>query len=122
MKSGYKFESKRRPNGQARQYQVQYQNAKNCALERNIDWQFTYESWIEWWGNDIVNRGPYKGQLVMARNEDSGPYHPDNVYKSITSDNCSLGSLGKPKKPESIAKLKKSLAKYHAKRKEALTQ
>jgi len=108
MKSGYKFEAKRRPNGQARKYQGAYDNAKWCAKERGIDWQFTYETWEAWWGEDIINRGPKKGQLVMARNGDQGPYHPDNVRKKTASENCSEGQLGKPKSPEQIAKYRES--------------
>ena len=111
MRSGYKFESKRSPNGHARKFQCQYDNAKWCAKERNIEWQFTYDAWIEWWGEDIINRGPYKGQLVMARTGDTGPYHPDNVYKSTTSDNCRLPQLGRPKSHEQIAKYKTTMAK-----------
>lgn len=89
-----------------RQYHYQYHNARYCAKERGIDWQFTYDTWIEWWGDDIVNRGPYKGQLVMARNGDIGPYHPDNVHKKTASENCREGQLGKPKSAEHIAKVK----------------
>jgi hypothetical protein len=77
----------RNPRGQAKQYYVQYANARRCAKERNIEWQFTYDTWIEWWGTDIANRGCRKGQLVMARNGDIGPYHPDNVRKTTCNDN-----------------------------------
>jgi hypothetical protein len=88
MRSGYKFEAKRSPNGHARKYQTQYDNAKYHAIHiRNIDWQFTYDTWVEWWGEDITKRGPYKGQLVMARNGDIGPYHPDNVHKVTSTEN-----------------------------------
>lgn len=87
MKSGYKFESKRSPNGQARKYQGQYDNAKWCAKERGIDWKFTYDTWIEWWGEDFALRGCRSNQLVMARNGDTGPYHPDNVHKVTAREN-----------------------------------
>ena len=102
---GYKFESKRRPNGQPKPYRGHYHNARSCAKERGIDWQFTYDTWIEWWGDDIVNRGPHKGQLVMARNGDIGPYHPDNVHKKTAAENCREGQLGKPKSAEHTAKI-----------------
>jgi hypothetical protein len=88
-----------------------YNCQKTHAKIRGIEWHFTFESWLEWWGEDIVNRGPYKGQLVMARYNDIGPYHPDNVYKSTTSDNCRLPQLGKPKSAESIAKAKETKSK-----------
>lgn len=69
---------------------------RNGAKYRGIEWHFTFESWLEWWGDDIVNRGPYKGQLVMARYGDTGPYHPDNVRKAFAEENCSEGNKGIP--------------------------
>lgn len=74
-----------------------YRNAKRCAQERNIEWHFTYDTWIEWWGDDIVNRGTKKGQLVMARYGDKGPYHPDNVRKATKHENNTEAHLGKIK-------------------------
>ena len=64
-----------------------YNNAKRCAKDRNIDWQFTLESWINWWGVDIENRGCRKGQLVMARYNDIGSYNPSNVFKTTCEEN-----------------------------------
>ena len=79
---------------------------------RNIDWHFTYESWLEWWGDDIVNRGNKSGQLVMARKGDIGPYHPDNVVKITCNENHSqshqngLGWIkGSKHSPEALAKI-----------------
>lgn len=77
----------RRKRGDPKPYYNQYYNAYTCAKERNIDWQFTYDTWEAWWGEDIAKRGPYKGQLVMARNGDVGAYHPDNVHKATSIDN-----------------------------------
>lgn len=64
-----------------------YHNHKARAKRRNIEWQFTLDSWIECWGADIEKRGRNKGQLVMARYNDQGPYHPDNVRKITTEEN-----------------------------------
>ena len=65
-------------------YNVQRQHAKR----RGIEWQFeSYEQWIEWWGEDIEKRGSRAGQLVMARYNDEGPYHPDNVRKLTVEEN-----------------------------------
>ena len=102
---------RRAPPGQARLYQGHYDNANQCAKIRNIDWQFTYDEWVAWWGDDIHRRGPYKHQLVMARNGDQGPYHPDNVHKKTASENCREGQIGKPKSAEQIAKYKATRAK-----------
>ena len=70
-------------------YNYQRANAKG----RNIEWQFTFESWLAWWGDDIVNRGLGKHQLVMCRKGDQGPYHPDNCYKASQSQNAKDASL-----------------------------
>ena len=74
------------------------------AKKRGIEWQFTYEEWINWWGDDIANRGPRKGQLVMARFNDSGPYHPNNVQKLTVEENVRDAQLGKPKSKEHTIK------------------
>jgi hypothetical protein len=66
-----------------------YYTQRTGARNRGIEWHFTYESWLEWWGTDIVNRGNRSGQLVMARMGDTGPYHPNNVQKITVNQNHS---------------------------------
>ena len=66
-----------------------YYTQKSGANARGIEWHFTYETWLEWWGDDIHNRGNKSGQLVMARKGDTGPYHPDNVIKITANENHS---------------------------------
>ncbi len=78
-------------------YNHEYHRQKDGAKRRNIDWQFTYDTWIEWWGDDIVNRGRNKGKLCMARNGDIGPYSITNCTKITHSENCSIGQKGIPK-------------------------
>ena len=78
-------------------YKTQYNTQKGNAKYRNIDWQFTYESWIELWGTDIDKRGKKKGSLCMARIGDEGPYHPDNCYKSLFEKNTFDAHYGKVK-------------------------
>ena len=58
------------------------------AAERGIDWLFTFETWLEFWGEDISKRGrlEYNG-LVMCRKGDIGPYSPANCYKASVADN-----------------------------------
>lgn len=82
-----------------------YHAQKYGAKRRNIDWQFTYDTWIEWWGEDIIKRGIRKGQLVMARYKDQGPYHPDNVCKITTEENIREAIKGRPKSEAHIAKM-----------------
>jgi len=68
------------------QYRL-FRSQRNSARSRKIEFQFTFEQWLAWWGDDIVNRGCRRGQLVMARLGDQGPYHPDNVRKLTMEDN-----------------------------------
>jgi len=84
-----------------------YKVQKSNAQQRGIDWHFTYDSWVEWWGDDIALRGKGKDKLVMARNNDTGPYHPDNVRKLYGWENCSEAHKGKPKSEEHRLHLRK---------------
>lgn len=99
----------RNPKGQAKQYYVQYANAKRCAKQRDIEWNFTYESWEAWWGTDIANRGCRKGQLVMARYKDQGPYHPDNVRKITCGENAKEAHTHMVFSPESREKIRQRM-------------
>jgi hypothetical protein len=71
-----------------------YWTQKHHAKDRGIDWQFTFDTWRDWWGDDIAKRGSKKGCLVMARHNDIGPYHPDNVRKATVEENISEGQIG----------------------------
>lgn len=71
-----------------KQYYQPYADQMFGAKKRGIDWQFTYDEWVNWWGDDITKRGPYRDQLVMARYNDEGAYHPNNCYKTTASENC----------------------------------
>ena len=69
-------------------YYHKYHSQRSDAKRRGIDWQFeSMQQWLDWWGDDIVNRGPLLGQLVMARFNDQGPYNQTNVYKATCSEN-----------------------------------
>lgn len=72
-----------------------YWQQKQNARRRGIPFEFTYDAWIEWWGDDIHNRGKGKDKLVMARHNDSGAYHPNNVIKMFNQENVSQGNLGR---------------------------
>lgn len=89
-----------------------YGNAVRCAIERGIEWQFTYDSWMEWWGDDFHLRGPKSQDLCMARHGDMGPYHPSNVSKKTNAENikemrerCPHPMLGKKQSLEAKIKI-----------------
>jgi hypothetical protein len=76
---------------QGKAYYAQYTR----ALARNIEWHFTFESWLAWWGEDYQYRGRTKGKLVMARRGDQGPYNIDNCIKLTCGENVSQAQKGK---------------------------
>ena len=65
-----------------------YQSQKACAKHRGIEWLFTYEEWIGWWGDDWSRRGKGANDLCMARIGDTGPYSIDNVVKATNAENA----------------------------------
>ena len=73
-----------------------YNRQRKDATRRNVSWEITFEEWYDWWGDDIENRGPYKGQLVMARHNDTGPYKLGNISKLEAGQNARDGRTGKP--------------------------
>jgi hypothetical protein len=66
-----------------------FRNHKSGAKKRGIEFKFTFDEWIDWWGADFDNRGSHYGGLCMARYNDEGAYEPDNVYKATMTENCS---------------------------------
>ena len=69
MHNDYKFKRKK------------YFSHRANAKGRGIPWCFNYVTWIKiWYGSGHwCDRGPYKGQYVMSRPGDRGPYAPWNV-------------------------------------------
>lgn len=65
------------------------------ATARGIPWEFTFQTWMDWWGDDFDKRGSRRGQLVMARRWDTGPYSPNNCIKTTCSANVSSAHRGK---------------------------
>lgn len=66
-------------------YCVQKQDAK----KRGVAWEFNLPAWWAWWQIDgnWMRRGNRRGQLLMARYRDLGPYRPDNVFCTTPSGN-----------------------------------
>ncbi|CAB4158475.1 hypothetical protein UFOVP700_13 [uncultured Caudovirales phage] len=80
-----------------KRYRRAYFAQRRLARQRNILWLFdSFEQWLDWWGEDIVRRGRRRGQLVMARYNDTGPYHPENVRKITCGDNVREAQIDRP--------------------------
>jgi len=63
---------------------------KNARI-RGIGWNFTFDEWMQVWLDSGVFhlRGSKRGQYVMARIGDTGPYSKENVTICLTSENIS---------------------------------
>ena len=70
-------------------YIDKYTKQKYHAARRGIQFNLTYEEWIGFWGDDILNRGRGKGNLQMCRNLDQGSYQLDNIHKATCEQNSS---------------------------------
>ena len=60
----------------------------NGAKRRGIEFLFTFETWLTWWGSDLDRCGRRSAQLCCARRGDIGPYSPDNCVKLLNRVNC----------------------------------
>lgn len=60
---------------------VKYNWQRGNAKKRGIEWLFTFDTWLEWWGDDLPNRGQRSWNLSMQRIWDVGPYSPENTIK-----------------------------------------
>lgn len=66
---------------------AKYASQKNGAKRRGIEWELTFDKWLEWWGDDIEKRGSGHHQLQMQRYADKGPYAIGNIKKGYPKDN-----------------------------------
>lgn len=71
-----------------KQVKAMYSRQKANAKRRGIDWQFTFETWVEFWGDDLQQRGKFHHNLCMQRFGDTGPYSPTNVKKDFARENA----------------------------------
>lgn len=73
-----------------RKYREAYSSHKYQAINtRGVGFELTMDQWIEIWleSGHMQERGTKKGQYVMARNGDVGPYAVGNVRIILSSDN-----------------------------------
>jgi hypothetical protein len=79
-----------------------YDQQRSNASSRRIPWQIKFPAWIAiWWSSGHWHeRGKRRGQWVMARPGDIGPYREGNVAIVPNAVNASEGHLGKPRSAE----------------------
>ena len=66
-----------------------YDDQKRHADARGIDWQFTYEEWLEMWllSNKWEQRGRKPDEYCMSRYGDEGPYSIRNCCIKTNKEN-----------------------------------
>ena len=75
------------------------------AKDRGIGFELTFSQWLEIWiaSGKVRKRGCRRGQYVMARYGDRGPYAAGNVKIILASENIAEALRGKPRSPETRA-------------------
>ena len=71
---------------------------KNNAKRRNIEFNFPFEQWMQFWldSGHWNERGIHlPEQYVMSRKGDQGPYSIDNVEIKMNKENLSEGNIGR---------------------------
>lgn len=78
-------------------YRKRYTQHKSNAKMRGVKFLFTFDEWKDWWiaTGKWEQRGKLRGQYVMRRHGDVGPYSIDNVFCGVTEENVRDGNLGK---------------------------
>lgn len=68
-----------------------FNNQRTHARIRNIEWNLSFDEWYDWWQETKKYhlRGCQKGQYVMARYDDTGPYSLDNIFCCSVEQNNS---------------------------------
>lgn len=71
-----------------------YKGHQGVARQRNIDFNFTFDEWLDVWiaSGHLSERGRKRGQYVMARYNDIGPYEASNVRIITTGENLREGN------------------------------
>ena len=77
-------------------------SASKSRFDKNGDsilWKLTFEEWITIWFNSgqYENRGTRRGNYVMSRKGDIGPYSIDNVDIKLHEENAREGQVGRTK-------------------------
>src|SRR5258708_20675452 len=72
-----------------RTLRIKFKAHKDNARSRGIPFELTFEQWMSIWRNSgrLSQRGRGRGEFVMARFGDIGPYAVDNVQIVTTGQN-----------------------------------
>lgn len=88
-----------------------YNEQKYRAKSRGINFPITFTEWCEVWQHSgkWEQRGCRKGQYVMSRINDEGPYHKTNVVIQLHESNARDGQVGKKLSTNHIQSIKNTM-------------
>ena len=86
-----------------------FNSQKANAAKRGIEWLFSFDDWLEFWGEDLEKRGVGHDMLCMMRFGDTGPYSKENTRKGYARDNAkTAGVIRRGKNIKECTKLHQS--------------
>ena len=90
-----------------------YITHKANAKQRGIAFEIEFDDWLQWWKDTghYHERGNKRGQYVMGRIGDVGPYKLGNIVCIQAQENSVAPHAGKPKSAEWKRKLRKTRTK-----------
>ena len=76
----------------------QFKQQARQAKQRGIGWQLTFDEWLSIWNESghLHERGNKRGQYVMGRTGDIGPYAAGNVYICTFAQNLRDARINNP--------------------------
>src|SRR5262245_7385060 len=82
-------------------YRQRFCEQRARAKRRRIGWELPYWQWLQIWQDSghLHDRGTHKGEWVMARFGDKGPYSLDNVRIVRVETNNSEAMRPKKRRP-----------------------
>jgi hypothetical protein len=101
-------------NPDLRRYKVHRTNAK----QRGIAFEISYDDWLRWWKDSghYHERGNKRGQYVMARIGDVGPYRIGNIVCLQAQVNSVAAHIGKTRSDEIKANMSEAAKEMWKKR------
>lgn len=64
-----------------------YWGQRHTSKQRGVEFNLTFEEFVEFWGDDFERRGRGKKDLCMCRYGDTGAYEVGNIYKDTNAGN-----------------------------------
>lgn len=72
---------------------------RSNARERGVAWELSFDQWWSLWAPYWDKRGPKRGQFVMSRFMDTGPYAAHNVRIVPAEDNIAEANYLQGRRP-----------------------